>query len=184
MIPTIAICSVHEVPSFANTPLDHIISIHEAGFEPGTGFQPGPDITHFRHPFTLHSFTFRDSDHAGEPESPVEATMKRLLFIFAQTKADDRVLFHCFAGKSRSAAAAFLFLVHHGMSYKDAYDYVLAVRSIADRPNLLMIWLADELMGHKYDMVKYVATRSGRTDWLNHPTNTPLTQHNYDQTQN
>lgn len=170
MIPTIVICGVHEVPSFADTPLDHIVSIHEAGFEPGTGFQPGPDITRFRYPFTLHRFTFRDSDRADQPESPTASTMKRLLSIFAQTKGDDHVLFHCFAGKSRSAAAAFLFLVHHGMSHKDAYDHVLAVRSIATCPNLLMIQLADELMGHKHDMVKHVAMRSGRADWLNHPT--------------
>ncbi len=170
----IAICGVHEVPQLANTPLDHIVSIHEAGFEPGCGFQPGPDITQFRHPFTLHSFTFRDVGQAHEAEAFTEVQMQRLTAVFAQTKPEDRVLFHCLAGRSRSAAAAFLFLVYHGATYEQAYDGIVAVRGDIARPNPLMIKLADRLWSHEGKMLEYVCQRKGDLEYLK-PITTPIT---------
>lgn len=160
------ICGVHEVPRFADTPLDHLFSFHEAGFEPGTGFQPGPDITRFRHPFTLHSFCFRDSFHPTEPESPTEAHVRRLLKAFAQTSADDRVLFHCYAGKSRSTAAAFLWLHHMGASYDEAYDGIVAIRGAGIKPNQLIIRLADQILGLKGAMLEAVCRRNNDLDYL------------------
>lgn len=154
------ICGVHDVAKFAMTPLDHIISIHEAGFEPGTGFQPGPNISQFRYPFTLHSFTFRDSGAETEPESPTEEIITRLLLVYSQTKPDSRMLFHCFAGASRSTAAAFLWLVHHGFSYTDAYNSIVQVRGPIVCPSQLMTRIADKVMGKNGELAAFVETEN------------------------
>lgn len=163
----IAICGVYEVPSYADTPLDHIISFHERGT------QPGPNVTGFNHPFTLHSFVFADRTMLTEPpDGPNEENMRRLLAVFAATKPTDQVLFHCFAGSSRSTAAAYLWLVHHGATIEQAFATLMqihpqsTVTREAIRPNLRMIKIADDLLGHGGKMVEYVALALGRADWL------------------
>lgn len=165
----LSICGVHEVPSFANSSVDHIISFHEAGVEPGTGFQPGPDITQFKHPFTLHSFVCRDCGQPNEPEPPTEAMMRRLLAVYAQTGPDSRMLFHCFAGVSRSTAAAFLWLIHIGATDAQAFDTIVAARGPGVNPNRLMILLADKILGRGGKMLEYVCQRRGDLEYLKSP---------------
>ncbi len=162
----IAICGVHEVPRYADIPLDHIVSFHEKGS------QPGPNVTQFNHPYTLHSFVFADRSLPTEADAPVEEDLKRLFAIFAMTKPIDKMLFHCFAGSSRSTAAAFLWMVHHGASYAQAYDNLLQVQprstvtGEAIRPSLLMIKIADKLMRREGKMLEYAARVSGREEYL------------------
>lgn len=151
----IAICGVSEVPAFATTPLDHIISFRES-------HQPGPDVRSFQHPYTLHSFVFADTGDPSNPLAPTEAMMRRLLAVYANTKPDDSVLFHCFAGVSRSTAAAFLWLVYHGMPYPEAYQTVVDVRGAFVSPNQLMICLADDLMGRNGEMAAFMSAELGR----------------------
>lgn len=162
----IAICGVHEVPQYADTPLDHIISIRER-------HQPGPDITGFKHPMTLHSFVFGDVGQLTEFDPPTETIMRRLFDIFARTTLEDRMLFHCFAGASRSTAAAFLWLVHRGVGYEQAYDTLLQVRPFINtegksivRPNPLMISLGDKVMGRGGKMLRYVCERKDDMGYL------------------
>lgn len=166
---SVTICGVYEVPQFSNTPLDHIVSIHEAGFEAGTGFQPGPDITQFRYPFTLHSFTFRDVGQPHEAEAPTEAIIRRLLKTFTHMSAKEHVLFHCFAGRSRSTAAAFLWFHHLGASYDQAYDNIVAIRGPGIKPNPLMIRLADQILGLNGAMLEAVCRRSNDMGYLTTP---------------
>lgn len=73
----LAICAVHQVPLFANYPLDHIVSFHNST-------EPGPDTHAFRHPFTLHSFVFDDTGDETHPQCPTTPMIARLLGIYAE----------------------------------------------------------------------------------------------------
>lgn len=150
-----AICGVHEVPSFAATPLDHIISIRDSR-------QPDPDLRAFKTNFTLHSFVFDDTGDASSPRACTEHTIRRLLNIYGQIQPDQNILFHCFAGVSRSTAAAFIWLVHLGVSYEEAYQLIVTTRGPFVCPNQLMVKLADSLMGHKGKMTKFLSAELGR----------------------
>lgn len=151
----LAICGVHEVPAFAAVPLDHIVSFRET-------HQPGPDIRGFQHEFTLHSFVFADTGDPANPLAPKEAGVRRLLGLYAQTRLDQSILFHCFAGVSRSSAAAFLWLVHHGAPYADAYQVVVNVRGPFVCPNQLMVTLADQIMRLDGEMAAFMAAETAK----------------------
>ncbi len=151
----IAICGVSEVPSFATTPLDHIISFREA-------HQPGPDIRAFKTDFTLHSFVFADTGDTSNKLAPTEKTIERLIQIYSKTSPNQNVLFHCFAGVSRSSAAAFIWLAFHGMPYSDAYNAIVSARGPFVCPNQLMIKLADPLIGHQGKMTAFMNAELGR----------------------
>ncbi len=151
----LAICGVHEVPAFAAVPLDHIISIRDHK-------QSAPDIRAFKGDFTLHSFVFDDTSDVANTRAPGEAMMRRLLGIYEHTRSDQNVLFHCFAGVSRSSAAAFIWLVQKGASYVDAYQLCVAVRGPFIAPNQLMVKWADALLGHEGKMSAFVSAEFGR----------------------
>lgn len=153
----IAICAVHQVPAFANVPLDHIVSFHNST-------EPGPDTHAFRHPFTLHSFVFDDTGDTNHPHAPTEAAIQRLLSVYAQTRLDDGILFHCMGGVSRSTAAAFLWLVHHGMTYPDAYQIVVNARGPFVCPNQLMVKLADSLMSRGGTLRDFIVAENARRE--------------------
>lgn len=51
---------------------------------------------------------------------------------------EDRLLVHCFAGQSRSAAIGIAILIQHGMHCDEAFDKVLEIRDIM-LPNMLFI---------------------------------------------
>ncbi len=151
----LAICAVHQVPLFAQTPLDHIVSFHN-------NTEPGPDTHAFRHPFTLHSFVFDDTGDEAHPQRPTANMIGRLLEVYRQTHPADTVLFHCMGGVSRSTAAAFIWLAYHGMSYADAYQTVVSVRGAFACPNQLMVKLADELMCRAGEMHAFVVAENLR----------------------
>lgn len=151
-----AICGVHEVPAFAATiPFKHIISIRDHT-------QIGPDIRAIKADFTLHSFVFDDTGDASNKRAPNEAAITRLLSIYAQTQLSDTILFHCFAGVSRSSAAAFIWLVWHGIPYSDAYQAVVNARGPFVAPNQLMVKLADAAMGRNGEMSAFISAELGR----------------------
>ncbi len=151
----IAICAVHEVPAFANVSLDHIVSFHNST-------EPGPNTQAFRHPFTLHSFVFDDTGDTAHPQAPTEDIVRRLLHVYTQVGFGRNVLFHCMGGVSRSTAAAFIWLVYHGMSYADAYQHVVNARGPFVCPNQLMVKLADQLMGKLGSMHEFVVAENVR----------------------
>ena len=151
----LAICTVHQVPLFAGTPLDHVISFHNST-------EPGPDTHAFRHPFTLHSFVFDDTGDTSHPQAPTETAIRRLLSIYSQTELGQTMLFHCVGGVSRSTAAAFLWLVCHGVSYADAYQTVVNIRGPFVCPNQLMAKLADNLMRRQGEMHAFITAENLR----------------------
>ena len=151
----IAICGVSEVPAFATIPLDHIISIREI-------HQPAPDIQGFKTDFTLHSFVFCDTGDPTHPLAVSEKQIGRLINIYAQTNVNQNMLFHCFAGVSRSSAAAFIWLAYHGMPYAKAYQTIVSGRGQFVCPNQLMIKLADQLMDRGGEMAAFMSAEIGR----------------------
>lgn len=151
----LAICAVHQVPLFAQTPLDHIVSFHNST-------EPGPDTHAFRHSFTLHSFVFDDTGDETHPQRPTLDIVRRLLAVFQQIDLNQNALFHCMGGVSRSTAAAFIWLVHHGISYADAYQTVINTRGAFACPNQLMVKLADELVGRAGEMHAFVVAENLR----------------------
>ncbi len=151
----IAICGVSEVPAYAAIPLDHIISIRDHT-------QMAPDIRAFKTNFTLHSFVFDDTGDSGNQRACTIETIRRLLAIYGQTTIDQSILFHCFAGVSRSSAAAFIWLVSKGISYAEAYQDIVTVRGPFVAPNQLMIKWADQLMGHDGKMTTFMSAELGR----------------------
>ncbi len=156
---TLSVCGVAEVPQFVNANLTDMVSIGDPDTHPELcPPQPPPDFAPF--PTTrIHRFEFQDIGHIA-PTSPTAEHVKRLIEIadaMIAAKEDIRVLFHCQAGISRSTAAAFIFLVRAGLSYQDAYDYILQRRGIL-MPNAIMIKHADILMNQGGKMLDFIAS--------------------------
>lgn len=151
----LSICGVSEVPAFSAAPLDHIISIKDRS-------QCGPNLAAFRSDFALHSFVFDDTGDAAAKHAVTESAIRRLLGVYAQTTLESRMLFHCFAGVSRSSAAAFLWLVWHGVSYDQAYQLIVSIRGPFVCPNQLMVSLADTIMGRGGEMAAFMSRETGR----------------------
>lgn len=160
------ICGLQEVPRFAGVGITDIVSI-------GTTDGVLPDLRAFYPQPTLHRFEFDDVCHvagAGDPAiSPTLTHVRDLIALadqFRSSPTDVCALYHCKAGIARSTAAAFIFCVRAGMSYEDAYQYVLRVRG-ALAPNVLMIKYADHLMGQGGKMLDYIASfRPDAQEWV------------------
>ncbi len=154
---TLAVCGVAEVPRFAQANLTDIVSFGDPATHPDIcSPQPAPDFSVF--PNTrVHRFEHQDICHSVVT-GPNETHVKRLLDVIdslTASKDDVRVLFHCQAGIARSTAAAFILCVRAGMSYQEAYDHVLRVRGVLN-PNMLMIKIADDLMGKNGEMLDFI----------------------------
>ena len=111
------------MPLFAEIPLDHIISFRDKN-------QPRPDIRNFKIEFTLHAFNFEDTGTAANSDAPQKKHIERLLTIYSAISPDQSVLFHCFAGVSRSTAAAFIYAVSKGVSYQGSFRIIEQARGI------------------------------------------------------
>lgn len=146
---SIYICGVNEVPLFAEAPLDHIISIRDKN-------QPRPDIRNFKTEFTLHAFNFEDTGSSAHPEAPSEQHIKRLLNLYSSISVEQNILFHCYAGVSRSTAAAFIFAVAKGVPYQQSFEFLEKIRGPIICPNQLMVKIADNLMGHNGNMERFL----------------------------
>jgi predicted protein tyrosine phosphatase len=94
------------------------------------------------------------ADVVEGPDCPTRADVERLVELAERLRVEllrttsGRVLVHCEAGVSRSAAAALImYAVWLGAGREqEALDRVLAQRAIA-RPNRLMVAMADQLLG-------------------------------------
>lgn len=89
-------------------------------------------------------------DDIAVPSRALSPSLRHVgaLLRFADSlKPDDRVLFHCEAGISRSSASAWICLVRGAGLHRaaDAARYVKSVRSMAD-PNRLLVRLAARAM--------------------------------------
>lgn len=86
----------------------------------------------------------------------------RTILEFARGSIDGRpMLIHCWAGISRSSAAAYVIACDRNPGYEQAIADELRKRSAYVTPNRLMVRLADELLGRDGRMVEAI-TRIGR----------------------
>lgn len=155
---TIDICDFDSVPLFADKGITHVISLGSHGM-------PLPALGQFRGAFTLHRFVFDDLSHL-DPKGPSMDIVADLIDAFAAIPDEgSHVLFHCTAGRSRSPAAALIFLAMRRVSFADAYTAISKGRGGDIQPNALMIQLADHLLGYDGAMLDYVVKASGQTEW-------------------
>lgn len=80
--------------------------------------------------------------------SPTMDTITEILNFSSSLVEDDRVLFHCYAGISRSCAAALLTVFHHTRDAELAKDVVKRIRPQA-APNRLIAQLGDIYFGNE-----------------------------------
>ena len=151
----IHICGRDDVPNHCGLPITDIVSIG--------GVEDCPNIAPFRGKnFTLHRFNFDDiNEIRSDATAPSYEIINRMTYIFDDIlRWNCDVLFHCMAGRNRSSAAAFIFLICAGWSYQDAANEVVRVRGVV-APNLLMIKFADEVLSKNGEMRKFVQDHFG-----------------------
>ena len=78
--------------------------------------------------------------------TPTSNHLTKVLEFTQDLTDEDRLLVHCFAGQSRSTAFAIAALIQHGMTYREAFDEVSALRSIL-LPNKLIVRQTDVHFG-------------------------------------
>jgi len=154
---TVTVCGWRETWVFARAGITDIISIGDPGM-------PLPDLRDFLEVPRLYRFEFTDICHVAPPgDKDVSVTMddiKKMIYlfrVFLASKEDLNVLFHCTAARSRSPAAAFIFLVVAGKSYEEAYTYLRSIGRPIE-PNILMIKYADIALNQGGKMLDYVAS--------------------------
>ena len=109
--------------------------------------------------FGPHHLVLRFHDVEAEIDGFEAPTTEQLIQALAHTRdlaADERLLVHCHAGKSRSPAMAIGILVQAGMSPADALKRVRAVRPELI-PNRLMIAKLDQILGLRGELVRVVS---------------------------
>lgn len=95
--------------------------------------------------------------HPMHPGIVPDISHLRQIFEFTKNLTDaDRLIIHCHAGISRSTAVALAVLCQHGMEPYSAAVHVYELRRIAE-PNLLLVELADELLGFDGELFDAVA---------------------------
>jgi len=118
-------------------------------------------------------------DIAEPIEGAVAPDQKHITDILAFARGWDRtdpLLVHCWAGISRSTAAAYILLCDiHGPGHEQAIARALRFRAPHAQPNRLMIRHADALMGRDKQMIEAVeAMGEGRVVWEGAVTELPL----------
>ena len=108
--------------------------------------------------FGDHHLILRFHDLEEEVEGFVAPTEEQMRAALAHTRnvaADERLLLHCHAGKSRSPAMAMGILIQAGLPVAAAFEKVRAVRPELI-PNRLMIRQLDRILGLKGELVRVV----------------------------
>jgi predicted protein tyrosine phosphatase len=77
---------------------------------------------------------------------PTSTHLQQVLNFTQDLTDTDRLLVHCKGGRSRSPAMAIAICMQHGMTYREAFAHVAAIRS-ALLPNQLFIQHIDEHFG-------------------------------------
>ncbi len=93
--------------------------------------------------------------------APDHSTMQAILDFGRERARQHPMLIHCWAGISRSSAAAFVIACDHNPGYEQAVADELRRRAAFVTPNRLMVELADNLLGRDGRMVDAI-DRIGR----------------------
>ena len=120
--------------------ITHVLSLLDIGDRP------------FLHPHrTIRQncllLNFEDEIHADHPGAPTKAEVEKILAFGKALPADARLLVHCFAGVSRSTAAALAIMVqHHGLDKIDDCINMLVEQRPQACPNPVITRYADDLL--------------------------------------
>ena len=112
-------------------------------------------------------FSFSDVEVASDPDAPTEQHMRALVDLGRRIAAPDssaRILIHCAAGISRSAAAGFIFFcIHLGPDREtEALEHTASsAESSLVWPNSLMVEYADAIMAREGRMISAVEKWKG-----------------------
>lgn len=99
-----------------------------------------------------------DHEWVVNDKSPNMLTVEKIVRFARSLNPDDKVLIHCFAGISRSTAAAIIVLYEHEKDVEFIEKSILAMRPRA-APNRLIAKLADDFYGHKTPILLDIAKK-------------------------
>lgn len=149
-MPKILITSLSALPGAIESHApSHIVTLLSSGYMIDTpeGF---PAERHLR--LSMH-----DIADEGMPESPVSAHVEDLLTFGRNWDARAPMLVHCWAGISRSTAAAYTLLCDRaGPGAEQDIAQILRERAPHAQPNRLIVRLADQALGRDGAMVRAI----------------------------
>lgn len=155
----IFVCAKYEIDGFANMGLTHLLSLEDPQVPKAT------PVWFAGHHIQLH---FHDVESLREANSvraqiPTREHVAEILKMGERCLAHEgpspaRLLVHCYAGASRSPAAAYALICQALKDTKasEALEFVLRLRPEAF-PNALVVRLADELLGRNREMLRALA---------------------------
>lgn len=137
----IYVCSLDDMPEIVrDVRPEYLVSVVESDWQPPTPSEISPE-RHLR--LEIHDI--------GQPLSgyivPEEHHIATLIDFLSACDPDSSVLLHCFAGISRSPAAALIALVLDAEGQETEAAQMLRRAAPHAYPNRRMIELADELLG-------------------------------------
>lgn len=134
------VTSLFDMPHYVRTlEPSHLISVIQPEYQPSTP----TEITVANHlRIQIHDI----SESTDGLIHPGEAHIRTLIEYLHDWQMDAPLLVHCYAGISRSTAAA---LIAHVIKKGDPESAAIALRKAAPhaRPNTLMVALADDILG-------------------------------------
>jgi predicted protein tyrosine phosphatase len=155
---SLAICGMSELPKvmaqFAPT---HIVSVTD----PNDGSLDFPEaVTVLRLAFwdihVIDGMVAKVLSARDRDGYPNEDHAQAILHFGRQLPAGARVLIHCFAGVSRSTAAAYLLLCQHMRGEEHAaFELIKTIRPTA-QPNRLIVKFGDRLLGAEKRMLRCI----------------------------
>jgi predicted protein tyrosine phosphatase len=105
--------------------------------------------------------TFHDIVVATPGLTAPDGNTVQAILDFGRHERDCPMLVHCWAGISRSSAAAYVIACDRNPGFEQAIASELRTRSAEVTPNILMVQLADDLLGRNGAMVDAIR-RIGR----------------------
>ena len=143
----IYVCSLHEMPSHARLLRPrYLVSLVQPEFQP-----PTPDEVSVEH--HLRIAVDDVSQQAWGAVVPEEEHVQNLVTFLDQRNRDEGVLIHCYAGISRSTAAALIALALDMDGREMEAAQVLRRAAPHARPNERIVALADGLLGRQGRLV-------------------------------
>ena len=147
---TIHVCSRGDVAKTVNsTGAQSLVSISGPG-------DPVPSLTQIDRHLKL---TFQD---VGGNMPPTKSDIEKLLSFASEWDRAKPIVVHCWQGVSRSPAAAFIVACSLFRSVAEAHiARMIRKASPTAQPNIVMVSIADEVMGRGGRMVEAIASAMG-----------------------
>ncbi len=159
----IYVCSLHEMPYHVRALRPgYLVSLVQPEFQP-----PTPDeVEIHRH---LRIAVHDVSEHADGAVTPEEEHVDELIAFLRAWPGDERLLIHCYAGVSRSMAAALIALALDADGQELEAARILREAAPHAHPNARIIALADRLLGREGRLVAARAAMGPGTPVLEGP---------------